>query len=94
MAYSFYVYYRIDLARAAECERRIRDLFAAIHKVTGVSGQLMRKRGESNLWMETYLNVADDAQFEWELAEAAGRLNIPELLLPGTPRHVECFELP
>jgi hypothetical protein len=54
----------------------------------------MKKRGESNLWMETYLNVADDAQFEWELAEAAGRLNIPELLLPGTPRHVECFEHP
>ena len=52
----------------------------------------MRKRGESNLWMETYLNVTDDASFEWELAEAAGRLNVQELLLPGTPRHVECFE--
>ena len=92
MAYSLYVYYRIDLARAAECERRIRELFAAMRKATGVSGQLMKKRGESNLWMETYLNVADDAQFEWELAEAAGHLNIPEFLLPGTPRHVECFE--
>ena len=92
MAYSFYIYYRIDLARAAECERRIRELFAAMRKATGVSGQLMKKRGESNLWMEIYLDVADDAKFEWELAEAAGRLNIAEFLLPGTPRHVECFE--
>jgi len=94
MAYSFYIYYRIDPARAAVCETRIRDLFAAIREATGIPGQLMKKRGESNLWMETYLNVADDAQFEWELAEAAGRLNIPEFLLPGTPRHVECFEHP
>jgi hypothetical protein len=94
MAYSFYIYYRIDLARAAECERRIRELFAAMRKATGVSGQLMKKRGESNLWMEIYLDVADDAKFEWELAETAGRLNIAEFLLPGTPRHAECFEHP
>ena len=52
----------------------------------------MRKRGESNLWMEIYLNVTDDAKFEWELADAAGRLNVQEFLLPGTPRHLECFE--
>lgn len=92
MAYSFYIYYRIDFARAAECERRIGDLFAAMRKVTGVSGRLMRKRGESNLWMEVYPDVTDDAKFEWDLAEAAGRLNISEFLLPGAPRHVECFE--
>lgn len=92
MAYSFYIYYRVDPARAAACEPRIRELFAAIRKATGVSGELMRKRGESNLWMETYLNIADDAKFEWELADAAGRLNIAEFLVPGTPRHIECFE--
>jgi hypothetical protein len=92
VAYSFYIYYRVEPDKAAACEPRIRELFAAIRKATGVTGQLMRKRGESNLWMETYLNVADDAKFEWELAEAAGRLNIAEFLLPGTPRHIECFE--
>ena len=92
MAYSFYIYYRVDPARASACEPRIRELFAAVRKATGVEGRLMRKRGESNLWMEIYLNVTDDASFEWELAEAAGRLNVQEFLLPGTPRHVECFE--
>ena len=92
MPYSFYIYYRVDPAKAAACEPRIRELFVAVRKATGIEGRLMRKRGESNLWMETYLNVTDDASFEWELAEAAGRLNLQEFLLPGTARHVECFE--
>jgi hypothetical protein len=92
MIYSFYIYYRIDPAKAAACEPRIRELLAAVRRATGIPGQLMKKRGESNLWMEIYLNVADDAKFEWELADAAGRLNIAEFLLPGTLRHVECFE--
>ena len=92
MAYSFYIYYRVDPARAAACEPRVRELLEAVRRATGISGQLMRKRGESNLWMEIYLNVADDVKFEWELAEAASRLGISDFLLPGTPRHVEVFE--
>ncbi len=92
MAFSYYIYYRIDSTKAAACETRIGELFETIRDATGVSGRLMRKRGESNLWMEIYLNVIDDARFEWELAEAVGRLNVQEFLLPGTPRHLECFE--
>ena len=92
MAYSFYIYYRVDPVKAEPCESRIKELFAAVRKATGITGKLMRKRGESNLWMEIYLDVTDDAKFEWELADAAGRLNVQEFLLPGTPRHVECFE--
>jgi uncharacterized protein DUF4936 len=91
VAFSFYIYYRVDPAKSAECELRVRELFAAIQKVTGISGQLLRKRGESNLWMEVYLGVQDDAKFEWELADAAGRLKFQELLQEGT-RHMECFE--
>jgi hypothetical protein len=92
MPYSFYIYYRVDPAASVPAEARIRELLAAVRKTTGISGKLMRKRGESNLWMEIYLDVPDDAKFEWELADAAGRLNVQEFLLPGTPRHVECFE--
>ena len=92
MAFSFYIYYRVDLAKSAECEVRVRKLFAAIQNATGISGQLLRKRGESNLWMEVYLGVHDDAKFEWELADAAGRLKFQELLQDGTTRHMECFE--
>lgn len=92
MACSYYVYYRVDPLKAAANEPRIRELFEAVRKATGVDGRLLKKRGEPNLWMEVYENIADAAKFEWELAEAVSRLKIEELLLPGTPRHIECFE--
>ncbi|UCF76717.1 MAG: DUF4936 family protein, partial [Betaproteobacteria bacterium] len=64
----------------------------AVLKTTGVRGRLMKKRNEPNLWMEVYENVANEAKFEWELAEAVEHLKVQELLLPGTPRHIECFQ--
>ena len=92
MALSYYIYYRIQPAKAAACEARTRELLASLRTATGIAGRLLRKRGESNLWMEVYEGVADDTQFEWELADAAGRLALQEFLLPGSGRHVECFE--
>ena len=91
MAYSFYIYYRVDPAKAGACEPRVRELLVLMRKVTGVQGRLMVKEGEANLWMEVYENVADESKFQWELAEAAGKLKIQEYLQPGTGRHVECF---
>jgi len=91
MAYSFYIYYRVDPAKAGACEPRVRELLVLMRKVTGVQGRMMVKEGEANLWMEVYENVADESKFEWELAEAAGKLKIQEYLQPGTGRHVECF---
>ena len=92
MPCSYYIYYRIDPARLSAGPARIRELLDAVRQATGVSGRLQTKRGEPNLWMEIYENVADEAKFEWELAEAVSRFNIQELLLPGTPRHIEVFE--
>jgi len=92
VAFSYYIYYRVQPDKAEACEPRIRKLLASVTEATGISGQLMRKRGESSLWMEIYLNVTDDARFEWELAEAVARHKATEFLLPGTPRHMECFE--
>lgn len=92
MPCSYYIYYRVDPAKLAQCEPRIRELLDEVRKTTGVSGRLKMKRNERNLWMEIYENVADDTKFEWELAEAVSRLKVQELLVPGTPRHVEVFE--
>lgn len=91
MAYAFYVYYRVDPAKAGACEPRVRELLVLMRKVTGVQGRMLVKEGEANLWMEVYENVSDESRFEWELAEAAGKLKIQEYLQPGTGRHVECF---
>ena len=90
----YYIYYRVDPAKVTACGPRIGELLAAVRKATGIAGRLMKKRGEPNLWMEVYENVADDAKFERELAEAVARLKAQEFLLPGTPRHVECFQEP
>ena len=89
---SYYIYYRVQPEKAAECRPVVRELIAAVGKATGVSGKLLTKRGEPNLWMEIYENVPDDAKFEWELADAAGRLGVQAYLLPGSSRYVECFE--
>jgi len=91
MAWSYYVYYRVDPEKAGACEPRVRELLTLIRKITGTNGRLMVKQGEANLWMEVYENVGDDSKFEWELADAAGKLKIQEFLMPGTMRHVECF---
>jgi hypothetical protein len=91
MAWSFYVYYRVDPNKAGRCEPRVRELLTLMHKVTGIQGRLMNKRGEPNLWMEVYENVPDESRFEWELADAAGKLKIQDFLQSGS-RHVECFK--
>lgn len=94
MPCSYYIYYRVAPAKTAASEPQIRALLETVRKATGVRGRLMKKRNEPNLWMEVYENVADESKFEWELAEAVEHLKVQELLLPGTPRHIECFEEP
>jgi len=94
MPCSYYIYYRVAPEKAAASEPQIRALLETVRKATGVRGRLMKKRNEPNLWMEVYENVADELKFEWELAEAVEHLKVQELLLPGTPRHIECFEEP
>lgn len=91
MAVAYYIYYRVDAAKAGACASGVRELFAAIRKTTGIGGRLLKKRGEPLLWMEIYENVGDEAQFEWELAEAAARLQFQEFLQAGSGRHLECF---
>ena len=92
MALSYYIYYRVQPEKAAACEPVIRDVLSAVRAATGVGGRLMKKRGEANLWMEVYEGVTDDAKFEWELTNAAGRCGVQAFLLPGSNRHIECFE--
>lgn len=91
MAVSYYIYYRVDAAKAGACASGIGELFAVIRKKTSASGRLLKKRGEPLLWMEIYQNVGDETQFEWELAEAVARLQFQEFLQADSSRHMECF---
>jgi hypothetical protein len=90
---SYYIYYRVNAEKAAECVPRIRELIAAVEKATGIRGRLLKKRGEPLLWMEVYEQVNDEAHFEWELADIADQFKVKEYLEADTTRHCECFEM-
>lgn len=91
MAWSYYIYYRVDAAKTDACAVAVQKLLAAVQKRTGIQGRVLKKRNESLLWMEIYEPVADEASFEWELAEAVAASGITALLQAGSARHTECF---
>lgn len=92
MAYSYYIYYRVEPAHAETCEARVLQLFSALKQSTNVAGRLLKKRSDPLLWMEVYETVRDDAKFELELEQAAAQLKITECLQEGSTRRAECFE--
>lgn len=91
MAYSYYIYYRVDPGQADACEQKIKELLATVKDATGVAGRMLKKRGEPLLWMEIYENVSDAETFELALAHAAAKLGVLSFLQPDSGRHVECF---
>ena len=91
MAYSYYIYYRIDPGQADACAQKIKELLAAVQETTGITGRLLKKREEPLLWMEIYENVAYAEAFEMALAHAAAKLGVLSFLQPDSGRHVECF---
>lgn len=92
MAYSYYIYYRVNTGDAQRCEGRVLQLISSVKQSTGVAGRLLKKRSEPLLWMEVYDNVRDDAKFELELEQASTQLKIAECLQEGSTRRAECFE--
>jgi phosphoribosyl-dephospho-CoA transferase len=91
MAWSYYIYYRVDATRADACAVAVQKLLSDMQKRTGIQGRVLKKRNEPLLWMEIYEPVADEAKFEWELAEAVAASGITALLQEGSARHTECF---
>lgn len=80
---SYYVYYRIDLARLDELRAAIERVFGVVERNTGVRGRWMRRRDEPTTFMEVYEDVADGDAFEALLARETASL--------GLERHVERF---
>jgi hypothetical protein len=92
MAYSYYIYYRVNAGDAQTCEARVLQLISTLKTSTSIAGRLLKKRSDPLLWMEVYDNVRDDAKFELELAQTASQLKIAECLQEGSTRRAECFE--
>lgn len=91
MTWSYYIYYRVEPSQAAACNEAVRKLLDTVHQRTGIRGRMLKKRNEPLLWMEIYEGVADEAKFEWELAESVAAAGIQPLLQAGSSRHTECF---
>lgn len=90
MAFSYYIYYRI--ARAEAAQQAVGQLQSALNARFGIPGRLLCKRGEPALWMEVYEGVEDGDAFEAEMARRLLALDFDRHLVPGSKRQVECFE--
>jgi hypothetical protein len=89
--FAYYIYYRVEPARATVAEARVRELQTALDCRTGVAGRLLKKRDDPHLWMEVYEEVEDPARFEETLAQLVEEKGLGDLLAPGAERRVECF---
>lgn len=87
--FNVYVNYRLDPSCVAEAETVIRALMAQMTCRAGVEAQLLKKRDEPLLWMESYSGISDAESFLRELSSAANECDVGTYL--NGERHVECF---
>ena len=80
---NYYVYYRLDPARAEASRATVGEIFDAIERAAGVRGRWMRRRDDAATFMEVYEGVRDAADFEALLEREGARL--------GVERKVERF---
>jgi hypothetical protein len=80
---NYYVYYKVEAARAKALHAEVKALLAAIERHTGVRGRWMRRRDDPSTYMEVYEGVTDQAAFEALLEREGAKL--------GLTRKVERF---
>lgn len=87
--FNVYVYYRVDALHQATAELTIRALMARMVNCAGVTAQLLKKRDEPLLWMESYAGIADAEHFLSDLSAEVKASDVG-IFINGE-RHVECF---
>lgn len=80
---NYYVYYKLDPARAEASRETVLAIFGAIERALGVRGRWMRRRDDPSTYMEVYEGVRDPQSFEALLEAEGARL--------GVERKVERF---
>jgi hypothetical protein len=89
---NYYVYYRVNPRYDAEAAAAAKQMLFEIEAETGIQGRVLQKRGEPQLWMEIYENVAAGDAFESLLAKAELRMGFQRFLQEGSTRKMECFQ--
>lgn len=90
-AQSYFVYYKVRPERLEELCDRVRALFAAVERDTGVRGHWMRRRDDPETYMEVYEGVAEASAFEVVLEREVRRVGFAECLPAGGARRTEIF---
>jgi len=88
---SYYIYYRVDMARAGHARRVVEALQQEVLDLTGVAGRLLQRRDDPSTWMEIYEDVADEAAFASSLERAVERSGVAKSLAVGSRRVTETF---
>lgn len=88
----YYIYFRIPAERATAITSAIQRMQQTIQAQLGITGRLLKKRNEPQLWMEVYENVPELSGFEDALKLAEEQSGITDLLGPQEQRHIECFK--
>lgn len=73
---NYYVYYRLDPARATELRAAVERLFRTVEHATGVRGRWMRRCDDPTTYMEVYEGVSDEPAFEALLEREAQSLGL------------------
>ena len=87
--FNVYVYYRVDARHETTAEVPIRAMMARMTCRAGVTAQLLKKRDEPLIWMESYAGVVDPDVFSRELARGLEEYDVG-VFIDGE-RHLECF---
>lgn len=89
---SYYIYYRVQPEHSTAAAAAVQHIQGEIATCCGVTGRLLKKRDEPNLWMEVYENIASSAAFEASLKQTEDQSGIAQYLAGNGRRQVECFE--
>ena len=73
---NYYVYYKLDPARAAALRVTLEKVFDAVEKAFGVRGRWMRRRDDPSTYMEVYEGVRDESAFEALLERETAALGL------------------
>ena len=87
---NYYIYYRVPPEHSAAAKAAVQQIQDEIATRCDITGRLLTKRDEPNLWMEIYEQVSS-AAFEEALALAENKAGIAALLGGDGTRHRECF---
>ena len=61
---NYYVYYKVEPARAEALRADVQSLFERVERACGVRGRWMRRRDDPATFMEVYEDVQDAEAFE------------------------------